>query len=133
MASAVAARTRSAAVWLEFVPPYGYLPLVPWERAQQSALATSRSVAESLAARLQQQSQPLPVIVATAPLRPLNNVLGAAIAIEIAPPPNGAAPDQLSANAYQQQLAAALAAALADVQRATSASALRTRAAEGTP
>ena len=50
----------------------------------------------------------------TAPLRPLNNITTAAIAIEIAPP--GSDISRLNSAAYQQPIAAAVAAGVADAR-----------------
>jgi N-acetylmuramoyl-L-alanine amidase len=49
-----------------------------------------------------------------APLRPLNNITTAALALEIAPPSTDV--DQLNSPAYQQSIAAGVAAGVADVR-----------------
>lgn len=78
----------------------------PWSRAQarslpQSEIAARTVTAELAGRRLSASWQP-------APLRPLNNLAGAALAIEVA----AAEPSTLSSNAFQQRVAEALAAAL---------------------
>jgi hypothetical protein len=54
------------------------------------------------------------VRILTAPLRPLNNITAAAMAIEIAPPAGNIA--ELNSVAYQQSIAAAVAAGVADAR-----------------
>jgi N-acetylmuramoyl-L-alanine amidase len=84
----------------------------PWNAAQAPALALSRIVSAAIATELQKkdfapQSSP-------ASLRPLNNVSMPAVAVELAPGPNGLV-DLTSAN-YQQRAAAAIADAIASVR-----------------
>ena len=52
----------------------------------------------------------LPVAMMPAPVRPLNNIAGAAIAVEIAPQNNDV--DSLTSSNYQQMIANALASAI---------------------
>ena len=66
----------------------------------------------SLAADL--QSKQVTVRSLTAPLRPLNNITTAAVAIEIAPPSDDIS--DLMSSAYQQLIAEAVAAGLADTR-----------------
>lgn len=89
--------------------------LVPWERAQQGALASSRSLGEALLARLRQHQ--VAATLASAPLRPLNNLTAAALAIEVTPPSGPKPLERLASSGFQQQIAAALAAALAEAQK----------------
>jgi N-acetylmuramoyl-L-alanine amidase len=90
--------------------------LVRWQRAQQDWLDASHAAAESIAADLDER-QVSATTLAT-PLPPLNSVTAAAIAVEVAPPPGGrATADMLSSAQYQQRVAAALAAALANARR----------------
>jgi len=49
-----------------------------------------------------------------APLRPLNNITTAALALEVAPPSDDVS--QLTSPAYQQAIAAAVAAGVADLR-----------------
>jgi N-acetylmuramoyl-L-alanine amidase len=77
----------------------------PWNSAQAPALAMSRIVANAVVNELQKKQ--FAAHVSPASLRPLNNVLMPALAVELAPGSNGIA-DLTSAN-YQQQAAAAIA------------------------
>jgi len=86
-------------------------PFRSWTTAQHSALALSQSAASAVAAEFQKRQ--IPVRTLAAPLRPLNNVTGAAIAIEVAP--QGADPSQLTAPDYQQLVTSAVASAIAAV------------------
>ncbi len=82
---------------------------VPWAAAQSRYLAASTSIASALTGELGRRK--IAVYGLSAPLRPLNNVATAAIAIEVAPPEDS---DQgLSSQAYQQSICNALADALA--------------------
>ena len=88
--------------------------LVSWESAQSVYLNSSRSLAQRIAPQLQKRSSDSPVSVLPAPVRPLNNVATAALAIEIAPERGDA--DMLAKNAYQQSVASALADAIAQAR-----------------
>ena len=57
-------------------------PFRAWDSAQSSFTSVSRAAAAAVAAELQREQ--IPVRTLTAPLRPLNNVAMAAIAVEIA-------------------------------------------------
>jgi N-acetylmuramoyl-L-alanine amidase len=80
-----------------------------WNVAQAPALPVSRAVAAAIVSEMQKRQ--LPARGSSASLRPLNNLLMPALAVELAPGPNGIA-DLPSAN-YQQQVAAAVADAVA--------------------
>ena len=83
-----------------------------WNSAQSAALQVSRIVSAAVVAELQKQqfsAQERP-----ASLRPLNNVVVPAIAVELAPGPDGIN-DLISAN-YQQRVAAAIADGVASVR-----------------
>jgi len=80
-----------------------------WNVAQARALPISRTLAAAIVTEMQKRQ--LPARGSSASLRPLNNVLMPALAVELAPGPNGLA-DLPSAN-YQQQAAAAIADAVA--------------------
>ena len=84
-------------------------PFHAWNGAQARALPVSRTVAAAVVSEMQKRQ--LPARVSSASLRPLNNVLMPALAVELAPGPNGIS-DLPSAN-YQQQAAAAIADAVA--------------------
>lgn len=87
-------------------------PFLDWQTAQSSFLATSQAAVLSLAAELQKGH--VPVRTLTAPLRPLNNLTTAAVAVEIAPPA-GSASDLNNAD-YQQAAASAVAAGVLAVR-----------------
>lgn len=76
-----------------------------WNTAQASALSMSTSTAAAITAEMQKNQ--IPVRASSASLRPLNNLLTPAVAVELAPGPKGIA-DMTSAT-YQQQAAAAIA------------------------
>jgi len=80
-----------------------------WSTAQHASLPLSQSAAAAVAAELQRRQ--IPVRTLTAPLRPLNNVLGPAIAVEVAP--QGSDSTQLTAPDYQQLVTSAVATAIA--------------------
>jgi N-acetylmuramoyl-L-alanine amidase len=83
-----------------------------WNSAQALALPTSRAVANAVVAELQKRQ--FPARQSSASLRPLNNVVIPAVAVELAPGPNGTS--DLSSAVYQQQAAAAIAAALVGIR-----------------
>ena len=80
-----------------------------WATAQHSSLPLSQSTAAAVAGELQKRQ--IPVRALAAPLRPLNNVSGAAIAVEVAP--QGSDISQLTAPDYQQLVTSAVATAVA--------------------
>jgi N-acetylmuramoyl-L-alanine amidase len=80
-------------------------PFHSWTTAQQPAIPLSQATANSVAAELTKQQ--VRVRVLTSPLRPLNNVTAAAIAVEVAPPAMDLS--QLSSADYQQLIAGAVA------------------------
>jgi N-acetylmuramoyl-L-alanine amidase len=80
-----------------------------WETAQASFLGASQVAAAGLLSELHKRN--IAARILSAPLRPLNNITGAAIAIELAPP--GADAAELASQPYQQNVAAAVAAGLA--------------------
>jgi len=83
-----------------------------WTSAQANALATSKAVAAAIVGAMQKTK--LSVRGYPASLRPLNNLLMPAVAVELAPGTNGVA-DLGSAN-YQQQAAAAIADGIVSVR-----------------
>jgi len=80
-----------------------------WNTAQHAALPLSQTTASAVAAELQRRQ--IPVRALTAPLRPLNNLVGPAIAVEVAP--QGSDSSQLTAPDYQQLVTSAVATAIA--------------------
>jgi N-acetylmuramoyl-L-alanine amidase len=86
-------------------------PFRAWTTAQHSSLPLSQSAAFAVAAEFQKRQ--IPVRQLEAPLRPLNNLTGAAIAVEVAP--QGTDLTQLTAPDYQQLVTSAVATAIASV------------------
>jgi N-acetylmuramoyl-L-alanine amidase len=82
---------------------------LPWETAQSPYVAKSSAAAATLASGCDLAG--LPVRNSAAPLRPLNSVTLAAVAVEIAP--LGSSADELATPEYQQKIAAALASGIA--------------------
>ncbi len=80
-----------------------------WTTAQHTSLPLSQSAANAVATEMQRRQ--IPVRTLAAPLRPLNNVIGAAIAVEVAP--QGSDSSQLTAPDYQQLVTSAVATAIA--------------------
>jgi N-acetylmuramoyl-L-alanine amidase len=80
-------------------------PFRLWPNAQFSSLPLSQNTAASIADTLKKIQ--VPVRILTAPLRPLNNILTAAIAVEVAPP--AADVSALASPDYQQLIAGAVA------------------------
>jgi N-acetylmuramoyl-L-alanine amidase len=99
-----------------------YWPLLPaseakgvfhtWNAAQTSTLSLSHDLATAVAVALQKRQ--LSPRAFSASLRPLNNVVMPAIAVELAPGPNGVA--DLPSAKYQQIVAAAVAEAIASMR-----------------
>lgn len=87
-------------------------PFRSWTTAQRPALPLSQSTATAIVAELQKRQ--LPVRTLSAALRPLNNVTGPAIAIEVAP--QGSDLMQLTAPDYDQLVSGAVATAIASVR-----------------
>jgi len=85
--------------------PSGFLP---WDTAQADYVLTSRALADIVKAELGRRE--IPNSELCAPLKPLNNVAAAAIAIEVSP--SGADVGSVNAAVYQQRIAAALAEAI---------------------
>jgi N-acetylmuramoyl-L-alanine amidase len=92
--------------------PYGEEdrgPFRSWPTAQHAFVSFSQSAATAVTSELQKRQ--IPVRMLAAPLRPLNNVAGPAIAVEIAPVGNDLA--QLTAPDYQELVTSAVATAVA--------------------
>jgi N-acetylmuramoyl-L-alanine amidase len=81
---------------------------VPWATAQAGYLLSSRALADIVKAELGKHE--IPSSELSAPVKPLNNVAAAAIAIEVAP--SGADVGSVNAAGYQQRIAAAVAEAI---------------------
>ena len=84
-------------------------PFRSWTTAQHNSLSLSRTAASAVVAEIQKRQ--IPVRNLDAPLRPLNNVTGPAIAIEVAPQGSNVA--QLTAPDYQDLITGAVATAIA--------------------
>src|SRR6266702_3381988 len=82
---------------------------LPWESAQSPYLGQSNLAATTIAAECGYNG--LPVRSSAAPVRPLNSVTIAAVAIEVAP--LGSSADELGNTEVQQKVAAALASGIA--------------------
>jgi N-acetylmuramoyl-L-alanine amidase len=87
-------------------------PFRSWTTAQLSSMTLSQSAAASVGAELTKQQ--VTVRTLAAPLRPLNNIVTAAIAVEVAPP--AADLSQLVSPDYQQRIASAVANGISDIQ-----------------
>lgn len=84
--------------------------LLPWETAQASFVGSSQRIATAMLDDMSKRALDFPIVLLPAPVRPLNNIAGAGIAVEIAPQRRD--PDTLSDASYQQAIAAALANAI---------------------
>jgi N-acetylmuramoyl-L-alanine amidase len=87
-------------------------PFRSWTTAQQPSVPLSQTAAASVAAELRRQQ--VTVRTLTAPLRPLNNIVSAAIAVEIAPSASDLS--QLTSPEYQQLIVSAVANGIAAVR-----------------
>jgi N-acetylmuramoyl-L-alanine amidase len=87
-------------------------PFHSWTTSQHSSLPLSQSAASAVAAELQKRQIPVRTLIA--PLRPLNNLTGPALAVEIAP--QGSDISQLTAPDYQQLVTSAVATAIASTR-----------------
>ena len=87
-------------------------PFRAWPTAQSSLIPLSQAVAASVAAMLKRIQ--VPVRTLTAPLRPLNNIVTAAIAVEVAPPASDIS--ALNSPDYQQLIAGAVANGIAAIR-----------------
>jgi N-acetylmuramoyl-L-alanine amidase len=85
---------------------------LPWELAQSPYLDQSAMAAAALAAEC--TAAGVPVRASAAPLRPLNSVTVAAIAVEVAP--LGNSPGELASAEYQQKVVAAVASGIASLR-----------------
>lgn len=81
---------------------------VPWDTAQAGYVLSSRALADLLRAELGKHE--IPCAELSAPVKPLNNVAAAAIAIELAPSASDVS--SINASVYQQRIAAAIAEAI---------------------
>jgi N-acetylmuramoyl-L-alanine amidase len=89
-------------------------PYVSWEKAQAGFVRSSRLVASSILDELGKSHVRVPPALLPAPVRPLNNVAAAAVAIEVGPLSDDMA--TVSNPDYQEVVAKALASALVTVR-----------------
>jgi N-acetylmuramoyl-L-alanine amidase len=87
-------------------------PFRSWTTAQRAALPLSQTLAGLVTSELQRRQ--IPVHDLPAPLRPLNNITGPAIAVEVAP--QGSDVSQLTAPDYQQLVTSAVATAIVNAR-----------------
>ncbi|MFZ0320919.1 MAG: N-acetylmuramoyl-L-alanine amidase [Candidatus Sulfotelmatobacter sp.] len=80
-------------------------PFRSWQTAQRASIPLSQAAAASVAEALKKSE--IPIRMLAAPLRPLNNIVTAAIAVEVAPPASQVS--TLAAPDYQQLIAGAVA------------------------
>lgn len=86
-------------------------PFLDWRMAQSPFLASSQSAANTIAMELEKSH--IAVRQLAAPLRPLNNIVAAAVAVEVAPPATGTS--DLTSTAYVEFVANSVAAGIADL------------------
>lgn len=98
-------------LYTAMVPAIGesHGPFLDWDTAQSAFLNTSHLAETGVAAELERRQ--LPARILGAPLRPLNNIITASLAIEVAPSPDGIA--SLTLPAYQQLVASSVATGIA--------------------
>lgn len=87
-------------------------PFLDWNSAQSSFEGLSKTAETDLSTQLKNKQIPSRTLMA--PLRPLNNITAPALAIEVAPINGDVA--QFNSSAYQQSIAAAIAAGVADLR-----------------
>jgi len=87
---------------------------LPWETAQAGSVQNSRTIAASLTEQLNQAK--IHASWSPAPVRPLNNIASAAIALEITPPDPKKDADYLGNANYQQTVAIGVATALVNAR-----------------
>jgi N-acetylmuramoyl-L-alanine amidase len=106
-----AAEGKGVRLYAALVPAIGEGrgPFLDWNTAQSAFHGISQTAEASLAAEFQRRQ--VPVRVLTAPLRPLNNLISAAVAIEVAPPADDVS--ALNSAAYQELVAGSVAAGIA--------------------
>ena len=98
---------RGVRVYTGMTNPASNTPggFVPWDMAQGAHVLTSRALAARIKAELGKHE--IPSSELPAPVKPLNNVAAAAVAIEVAP--SGDDVGSVDAAVYQQRIAAAVA------------------------
>jgi N-acetylmuramoyl-L-alanine amidase len=101
-------------LYTAMVPAVGQArgPFLDWDTAQSAFLTGSQAATANVSAELTQRQVPVRVLVA--PLRPLNNVITAAVGVEVAPSAEGIS--SLTLPAYQDLIAASVASGVADMR-----------------
>ena len=102
-------------VFTAMVPPIATpnrRAFLPWDTAQAAYVANSSNVASSIMTEC--NSRQIPVKSVAAPVRPLNNIAAAAIAVELAPQADTV--ESITDAKYQQVVAAAIASGIANVR-----------------
>jgi N-acetylmuramoyl-L-alanine amidase len=101
-------------LYTAMVPSVGQArgPFLDWDTAQSAFLATSQAAEASLSAEFGRRQ--VGVRAMAAPLRPLNNVIAPAVAIEVAPSADGVS--SLTLPTYQQLIASSIAAGIASMR-----------------
>jgi N-acetylmuramoyl-L-alanine amidase len=97
-------------LYTAMVPPVGQAhgPFLDWETSQSAFLNTSLAAQAGMSAEFGRRQ--IAVRVMAAPLRPLNNIIAPAVAIEVAPSSEGVS--SLTLPTYQQSIAGAVATAV---------------------
>jgi N-acetylmuramoyl-L-alanine amidase len=85
---------------------------LPWQTAQSASLKRSRTLAQEVSSELEKKK--FQALALASPLRPLNNVVAPAIAVELAP--EGGNPSSLAAQKLQNNVSSAIAAAIAQTR-----------------
>jgi N-acetylmuramoyl-L-alanine amidase len=101
-------------VYTSLLAPADPAIFVPWDQAQAAFVRSSRILASAVNDELGKNRLRAPLALQPAPLRPLNNITAAAIAVEVGPP--GEPIETLNNSDYQDSVAKALAAALVTVR-----------------
>ena len=102
-------------VFTAMVPPLATpnrRAFLPWDTAQASFVLNSSAVANSISTEC--GSRKISVKTLAAPVRPLNNIAAAAVAIEIAPQADTV--ESITDARYQQEIAAAIASGIANTR-----------------
>lgn len=92
--------------------PPSSVKFLPWESAQANSLPRSRELARKIAGELDKRN--LTTISLATPLRPLNNIVAPAVAVELAPDPDNM--QDVVSQKFQITVAAGIAAAIAELR-----------------
>ncbi len=111
-----AAQGHGVRLYTAMLPPSMAVPthhaFVPWETAQSAWLDLSATAAGSIADECNRRN--IPVRAMPAAVRPLNNIEGPAIALEVAPPSDTL--EDINSATYQQSIASAVAAGITAIR-----------------